>query len=251
MSLSDWLASRWLVARPASIEEITDLFSVVDRDLEDAAVPRLSPDWRLGISYNAALQLAILALAAAGYRPGRERAHERAILSLRETVGVSSATVDLLDAVRRKRNQSNYERVQSRRRDVPPQMTAPVPHLTSALSDRYTIEGELGAGGMATVYLARDLKHDRKVAVKVLRPEPAWSPDGHSISFNGDSGIRVIDAESGRQHLVVDARRSMDHLVPRRTDDLLRQVGFTPAVLDPRGVRGGRRAEDAGLRGRS
>ena len=52
MSLSDWLASRWLVAHQASIEEITDLFSVVDRDLEDAAVPRLSPDWRLGISYK-------------------------------------------------------------------------------------------------------------------------------------------------------------------------------------------------------
>jgi len=108
--LSDWLASRWLVAHQASVEEITDLFAVVDRDLVDAAVPRLSPDWRLGISYNAALQLATLALAAAGYRPDRERAHERAILSLRETVGVSSATVDLLDAVRRKRNQSNYER---------------------------------------------------------------------------------------------------------------------------------------------
>lgn len=110
MSLSDWLANRWLVAHSASLEEITDLFAVVDRDLEDAAVARLSADWRLAISYNAALQLATLALAASGYRPGRERAHERAILSLRETVGVSPATVDLLDAVRRKRNQTNYER---------------------------------------------------------------------------------------------------------------------------------------------
>jgi len=110
VSLSDWLANRWLVAHQASIEEIADLFAVVDRDLEDAMIPRLSPDWRLGISYTAALQLATLALAAAGYRPGRERAHERAILSLGETVGVSSATVDLLDAVRRKRNQGNYER---------------------------------------------------------------------------------------------------------------------------------------------
>jgi serine/threonine protein kinase len=40
-----------------------------------------------------------------------------------------------------------------------------------ALPDRYQIEREIGAGGMATVYLARDLKHDRAVAVKVLRPE--------------------------------------------------------------------------------
>ena len=45
--------------------------------------------------------------------------------------------------------------------------------LAAALADRYRIERELGQGGMATVYLAHDLKHDRKVAVKVLRPELA------------------------------------------------------------------------------
>ena len=45
--------------------------------------------------------------------------------------------------------------------------------LTAALSDRYVIESELGEGGMATVYLAQDVKHDRKVALKVLRPELA------------------------------------------------------------------------------
>jgi serine/threonine-protein kinase len=44
-------------------------------------------------------------------------------------------------------------------------------HLGRALADRYRIERELGAGGMATVYLAQDLKHDRKVALKVLKPE--------------------------------------------------------------------------------
>ena len=45
--------------------------------------------------------------------------------------------------------------------------------LKTALADRYAIEREIGAGGMATVYLADDLKHDRRVAVKVLRPELA------------------------------------------------------------------------------
>jgi sugar lactone lactonase YvrE/tRNA A-37 threonylcarbamoyl transferase component Bud32 len=45
--------------------------------------------------------------------------------------------------------------------------------LASALQDRYRLERELGQGGMATVYLAQDLKHDRKVAIKVLRPELA------------------------------------------------------------------------------
>jgi serine/threonine-protein kinase len=51
-------------------------------------------------------------------------------------------------------------------------MTVPE-RLTAASADRYRIERELGAGGMATVYLAGDLKHQRKVALKVLRPELA------------------------------------------------------------------------------
>src|ERR1044071_7724872 len=45
--------------------------------------------------------------------------------------------------------------------------------VAAALSGRYTIEREIGQGGMATVYLARDVKHDRKVAVKVLHPDLA------------------------------------------------------------------------------
>ncbi len=52
-------------------------------------------------------------------------------------------------------------------------MTDPPSRLTGALADRYRIERELGQGGMATVYLAEDIKHHRKVAVKVLRPELA------------------------------------------------------------------------------
>ena len=50
-------------------------------------------------------------------------------------------------------------------------MTAPPPSLATALADRYRLEREIGAGGMATVYLARDVKHDRNVALKVLQPE--------------------------------------------------------------------------------
>jgi len=59
-------------------------------------------------------------------------------------------------------------------------------HLSAALADRYRIERELGAGGMATVYLAQDLKHDRKVAVKVLRPELAQA-------IGGDRFLREIN----------------------------------------------------------
>ena len=50
-------------------------------------------------------------------------------------------------------------------------MTDAFDRLKAALADRYAIERELGAGGMATVYLAHDQKHDRKVAIKVMRPE--------------------------------------------------------------------------------
>ncbi len=50
-------------------------------------------------------------------------------------------------------------------------MADPLERLRAALAGRYRIERELGEGGMATVYLAEDLKHDRQVAIKVLRPE--------------------------------------------------------------------------------
>ena len=52
-------------------------------------------------------------------------------------------------------------------------MSSQTDRLNAALDGRYRIERELGAGGMATVYLAEDLKHDRKVAIKVLKPELA------------------------------------------------------------------------------
>src|SRR5256712_541392 len=52
-------------------------------------------------------------------------------------------------------------------------MSDALERLGAALAEHYAIERELGAGGMATVYLARDLKHDRHVALKVLRPELA------------------------------------------------------------------------------
>src|SRR5437667_1684624 len=58
-----------------------------------------------------------------------------------------------------------------------PRLIDPLARLQAALADRYTIERELGRGGMATVYLAQDLKHHRQVAIKVLRPELAAARD--------------------------------------------------------------------------
>lgn len=47
------------------------------------------------------------------------------------------------------------------------------PRLAAAIADRYVLERELGVGGMATVYLAVDVRHSRRVAIKVLKPELA------------------------------------------------------------------------------
>src|SRR5215470_13621719 len=52
-------------------------------------------------------------------------------------------------------------------------MTTPFEALKAALADRYALERELGAGAMATVFLAHDVRHNRKVALKVLLPEIA------------------------------------------------------------------------------
>ena len=52
-------------------------------------------------------------------------------------------------------------------------MATPLHRLSTTLADRYILERELGAGGMATVYLAHEVRHNRKVAIKVLRPEVA------------------------------------------------------------------------------
>jgi Tol biopolymer transport system component/tRNA A-37 threonylcarbamoyl transferase component Bud32 len=65
--------------------------------------------------------------------------------------------------------------------------------LKAALSDRYRIERELGRGGMATVYLAEDLKHHRKVAVKVLRPELA-------AILGADRFLNEIEVTAHLQH---------------------------------------------------
>ena len=70
--------------------------------------------------------------------------------------------------------------------------------LKVAIADRYVIERELGQGGMATVYLAHDVKHDRKVALKVLRPELA----------------ALIGAERFLQEIKVTANLQHSHILP-------------------------------------
>jgi eukaryotic-like serine/threonine-protein kinase len=68
-----------------------------------------------------------------------------------------------------------------------------VQQLRDALADRYLIEGELGRGGMATVYLAEDLKHQRRVAVKVLHAE-------HSAAVGKERFLREITTAANLTH---------------------------------------------------
>jgi len=77
-------------------------------------------------------------------------------------------------------------------------MTPDLERLTAALADRYRLERALGQGGMATVYLAEDLKHDRKVAIKVLKPELA----------------AVLGAERFVQEIKTTAALSHPHILP-------------------------------------
>ena len=72
-------------------------------------------------------------------------------------------------------------------------MTEVLVRLGSALADRYRLERELGQGGMATVYLAEDLKHERKVAIKVLHPEL-------SAVIGGERFLAEIKVTANLQH---------------------------------------------------
>ena len=77
-------------------------------------------------------------------------------------------------------------------------MSGGIEQLTAALADRYRIERELGQGGMATVYLAEDLKHKRQVAIKVLKPELA----------------AVLGAERFIQEIKTTAALQHPHILP-------------------------------------
>lgn len=70
--------------------------------------------------------------------------------------------------------------------------------LRTALSDRYSVESEAGRGGMATVFVAEDLKHGRRVAIKVLSPELSYS----------------IDGDRFKREIQIAARLSHPHIVP-------------------------------------
>ena len=95
-----------------SVREVEDLLRVVDRDLADAQIEQLSADRRFAIAYNAALQLATIALYAAGYRAVGKGHHWATFQVLPEVMGdQAQARADYLNNCRSKRNVTDYDRV--------------------------------------------------------------------------------------------------------------------------------------------
>ncbi len=101
-------------------------------------------------------------------------------------------------------------------------MTADVGRLTAALADRYRVERELGQGGMATVYLAYDLRHGRDVAIKVLHPDLG-------AALGGDRFLAEIRTTARLQHPHIlplldsgDAGGLLYYVMPVVTGDSLR-----------------------------
>ena len=74
----------------------------------------------------------------------------------------------------------------------------PITRLNTALEGRYAIERDIGEGGMSTVYLAEDLRHERKVALKVLKPELA----------------AVVGAERFLAEIETTAKLTHPHILP-------------------------------------
>lgn len=109
MSLQTWLQNGWLVQHATSPEEIANLLAIADRDLAACQVKQLPSDWRFAIAYNAGLQAATAALAAAGYRASRDNHHYRVIQSLEFTTAPGRKFIDTLDGFRKKRNVSSYD----------------------------------------------------------------------------------------------------------------------------------------------
>ena len=110
-TLDVWVSSGSLQRHATSREEIAALLSVVERDLAEAQTSGLSDDWKLAIAYNAALQAAKAALAAASFRvsPSEKGHHYRLVESLRYTVETPGRDVDLLQRMKKKRHVSDYE----------------------------------------------------------------------------------------------------------------------------------------------
>jgi hypothetical protein len=112
MSLQDWLEESKISPHKATPKEIKNLFKVIDRDIADAGVSGVSTDRRFATAYNAALQLATVALLASGYRVTASKGHHFVtISSLPFTMGKSAVPrSNYLNVCRLTRNKTDYDR---------------------------------------------------------------------------------------------------------------------------------------------
>jgi len=114
MSLRDWYRNGWIRKHSTSRQEIRNLIEIVHRDILDAENIDLSPDWRFGIAYNAALKLCTILLYAEGYRTERNLAHYRTIQALSLILGPGKQQdAQYLDVCRTKRNILEYDSIGS------------------------------------------------------------------------------------------------------------------------------------------
>ena len=112
MSLENWLENKWLHTHETSGEEIGALLHSAEEDLRSAEIEGIAAGWRLNMAYTAALRCARAALYACGYRPCREREHERTIDSLGHTLNsINADTLKLLHKIRKMRHTATYDSV--------------------------------------------------------------------------------------------------------------------------------------------
>ena len=112
MSLKQWADNGWLKPHKTSVQEISNLLAIAERDLRDAEAGGTSNDWRFGIAYNAALKLCTVLLSASGYKPVQNLAHFRTLAALPLILGAEHRDdADYLNACRSKRNVVEYEHI--------------------------------------------------------------------------------------------------------------------------------------------
>ena len=139
MSLKEWLRNAWLIEHKTGPLEIQHLLRIADRDLADCRHESLSIDWRFNIAYNAALQCATAALAAAGYRAAKEAHHYRVIQSLRYTLGSDEKLILKQDAFRKKRNISEYDHAGSVTKTELTEMIGLASELRKSIAQKMTV----------------------------------------------------------------------------------------------------------------
>ena len=110
MSLEKWVEYGWLKAEPSSPEEIRDLFSLIERAVNDARVEAISDDLRFQAAFSAGLTAANLALRASGYRTRVQTGHHQKIVeSLEFTIQSDPLVIQKMRVFSKKRNATSYD----------------------------------------------------------------------------------------------------------------------------------------------